>query len=421
MAKSYRRKINIIFILGYPIPFPCAAWRRIEYFAKFLSSNGMSIYIVGTITHTLIRSKLKLITCKKREHEDKPLNCIILNVQPYIELKLWAVRILNMLSSLFLTSVIVLLKPKIVIVSVPKIEQVYSSYIGAKIIGAKFIVDIRDLAEDYDLSSSKGLSRKFHKLLKRLNFAIYRRANTVITVTIVLAKYLASYGIKAFLAPNGADTSIFKPYQNRQEVRKTLGLDDNVKIIVVNGRLGGYYRIENFLKALAKVVNEVPHIKEKIRLLLIGGFADLNYSKTIAKMIEYLDIKELIMNVGMIKSPKRLAQILSACDIGLVPRIDDPMFDYAIPAKFYEYIACGLPVIVLARRGSELYNIVEQNKLGYLCQPTDIECIIKAIKDIVFNEEKLERLKARVLKIRKLVDRMKGAEVLYMMIKSLMR
>jgi hypothetical protein len=37
-------------------------------------------------------------------------------------------------------------------------------------------------------------------------------------------------------------------------------------------------------------------------------------------------------------------KLISDCDVGLIPRIKDPIYDYAIPAKFYEYTACGLPV-----------------------------------------------------------------------------
>jgi len=410
---------RVLFVLGFRIPFPGAAWRRIEYFAKYLASKGMYVYIIGTITPTSILSKLKSLMYGESKYKVGSLSYAILNIQPYIGLKLWLISLFNVLTSILITLTILLLRPKIVVVSIPEIEQVFASYIGAKLVRAKFIADIRDPAEEHVLMNTKGLNRRFYELVKRLNFAIYREADAVTTVTGGLAKYLASHGVKAVLAPNGADTNFFKPYPDRQKIRKILGLNNSAKAIVFSGYLGAYYRIDNFLKALAKIVEENPFIKNRIRVVIVGGFSDSNYAKTFARMVRDLGIEELIVNLGVIKSPKRLAQILSACDIGLIPRVSDPIFDYAIPAKFSEYIACGLPVFVIARKGSELWNVVERYKLGYVCQPTDIECMAQTIKDIVI-EGKLESSRINVLRMRKFVDRKRGAEALYIAIRSLM-
>jgi len=84
----------------------------------------MLVYIAGAITPTLVLSKLRLLTCRKQGYRAKPSNYTILNVQPYIGLKLWLTSIFNVITSLFITVTIPLLKPEIVIVSIPEIEQV---------------------------------------------------------------------------------------------------------------------------------------------------------------------------------------------------------------------------------------------------------------------------------------------------------
>jgi glycosyltransferase involved in cell wall biosynthesis len=310
-----------------------------------------------------------------------------------------------------------LIKPKIVIVSIPEIEQVFASYIGAKLVRAKFIADIRDPAEDYVIMNTKGLSRKLYELMKRLNFAIYRKADAVATVTESLVKYLIKHGIKAILIPNGADTRIFRQHSEGQKIRGVLGLSDTDKAIVFNGHLGTYYRIDNFLMALAKVIKKKPGIKNRIKVVIIGSI-DPVYAKIFTRIVRSFSIEKSIINLGMVESPERLAQVLSACDIGLIPRLSDPLFDYALPAKFYEYIACGLPVFAMARKGSELWKTVKQYGLGYVCQPEDLRCIAQALTDIV-EGGRLEEFKMNILRMRRFVDREKGAKALYITIRSL--
>jgi glycosyltransferase involved in cell wall biosynthesis len=110
--------------------------------------------------------------------------------------------------------------------------------------------------------------------------------------------------------------------------------------------------------------------------------------------------------------------LLSACDIGVIPRIGDPVYNYAVPVKFYEYIAVGLPVIAIANKRGELAEIVEENKLSIVCEPQDYACMEKAIKALAINKNLLDEFRKNVLIFRKYVDRRIGAERLFKLIRS---
>jgi len=418
-GKNFDRNIDkrVAFVLGFSLPFPGAGWRRIEYFARYLADRGFRVYVLGSITPSYILSMLRKRTETKNNQYGRKAY-LILNVQPYIGLNHILARILNIVTGLILVLVLLILKPHIIVVSVPNIEQVLFSYIASRLVRAELIVDIRDPHEDYMIRYSKSLTQIFARFLKRLNFAVYRRARVVSTVTEGLVRYLARHGVKALLAPNGADTEIFKPYPGkRSDLRKALGLD-NVNVIVFSGYLGNYYRIDFILNALASLLREDRHVADKLRLVIIGDIMK-QYRETFIKKIKELGIDRQIVVLGVIEDSIKLAQLLSACDVGLISRVEDPFFDYAIPAKIYEYIACGLPVFVLVKRGSDLWNMVERYKIGYVCQPHDIDCIKQVLKDIA-RGRRLEEFKARVLKLRGLVSREASAKRLCDIIQKLL-
>jgi len=105
--------------------------------------------------------------------------------------------------------------------------------------------------------------------------------------------------------------------------------------------------------------------------------------------------------------------LLSAFYVGVVSRVKYPLYDYAVPVKFYEYVATGLPLIMTANRGSELVKIMLENKLGLLCEPNDIKCLEKTLTRLVRNERLLRGLRGNSISFRELIDGKIGAEVLF--------
>ena len=112
--------------------------------------------------------------------------------------------------------------------------------------------------------------------------------------------------------------------------------------------------------------------------------------------------------------------LLSACDVGAVPRVSDPIYDYMLPVKFYEYVAVGLPLIVMTNKESELARVVEENRLGLLCEPNNIGCLEKALSQLVKDRRLLEYFKKNSINFRGFVDRKTGAEILLKTIKRLL-
>jgi glycosyltransferase involved in cell wall biosynthesis len=105
--------------------------------------------------------------------------------------------------------------------------------------------------------------------------------------------------------------------------------------------------------------------------------------------------------------------------MGVITRVVSELYDPTIPAKFYEYVACGLPVIALVRRGSELWRLIEEWGVGFACEPQNLDCITKALEKI-FDESTMESIRANVFRVRPLIDRRRAAEKIYSLLRELL-
>jgi len=251
------------------------------------------------------------------------------------------------------------------------------------------------------------------KIYKKINYAIYRKCDAVVAVTRSLVTMLVKQlGMYIYLVPNGADLEVFKPI-NREEVRKKLGFDQDSILIAFVGHLSsyGYYDILPVLAAIRK-------IRKKLGINVKLVVAGLIYDEGVKRIIK--SFKDELEYAGVLDTEK-LVTLLSACDIGVIPRVGDPIYNYAVPVKFYEYVAMGLPSIVIANKGGELAKIVEENKLGFVCEPEDQACLENSILTLAINKDLLDKLRRNVLVFRRYIDRRIGAERLYRLIKELLQ
>jgi len=376
-----------------------AAYRRLSYFARYLRSKGLRVSCIGFIGISSFG-----IIKPSRECYSVPFF-----ISTYHILGL----ILNAFLSLLVATMILILRPKIVILSVPEVHPVIATYLGCVLTKSKLIIDIRDPEEVIIIHKYRqGFSGLIARIFKEVHYSIYRRASAITGVTRTLVSTLANMIRRTVhLVPNGADLEIFKPI-DKVKARGILGLDQDYFLIVYIGSLTtrGYYDVLPVLKAIRKV-RERTKINTK---LVVAG--PIFYDSE--KIVE--EFRDVLCYMGIL-DVKDIITLLSACDVGIVPRIKDPIYNYSIPIKFYEYVATGLPVIAVANKESELAKIVEENKLGFICEPEDKVCLENTIIALATDNSLLNELKKNVLAFRRLIDRRIGAEGLYRLIKELLQ
>jgi len=356
--------MEVLFFLGFPNPFPGAAWTRIGFFADQWSRSGHSIEILGTFSYTSLK--------KRGARRFGKVN--IFNFIFHIGVNNPLVFILNSLVS-FIISIIFLLarRPDVAIISVPTGDTGIGAMMACKLMRVRYVIDYRDEWEDYAISlASSRAGELFYSAVKKLATVLYAGGRTIMVVTPNFEKSLIKRGLRNVrLVPNGADIQTFKPLN----IRKT-GEDF---IIFYSGGIGGYYRLDIVVKALKRLVDKGLN---NIRLVIAGA----GEIQKILNLAQKLGISSHVKYVGSIHDKAKLASLMAMADAGIIPFDDNPLWKNAIPAKFYEYCACGLPVIATVRTNSHLQDLIEKYEIGVISPPLDEEKLADAIYWLYKNE-----------------------------------
>lgn len=357
-------ELEILFVLGFSNPFPGAAWTRIGYFAEAWSKRGHSIDVLGAVGYnSFTRSGFR------KSGEVKIFN-LILNVSINKPL----VFILDSLIS-FMTSFLFLIarKPDIAIVSVPKGHIGLGALMACKLFRVKCIVDYRDEWEDYAINSvNSRLSKSFYSAVKKLMSGLYADCFLVAGVTPNIVRSLRCRDLdNVRLITNGADTEIFKPLKNKEE--------NGYFTIFYSGIIGLYYRLDVVVKALKKLIDR--GLKD-INLV----FAGKGEVQTILNLAIELGIPSYVTYIGSIDDKAKLAELIAEAEVGLVPYDDNPLWKNVLPAKFFEYCACGIPVVATAYEDSILAKLINKHELGLVVPPMDEEKLSESIYRIYENK-----------------------------------
>jgi glycosyltransferase involved in cell wall biosynthesis len=322
-----------------------------QYLSECFSSKDHGTYLLSSFSP----SRLKILQNKMYE-TTKILRLPMLFVDNAI------VKILNILTFFVGTLFILcLLQIQIVVLSIPPEAPALGSFLAARILGTKIIVDYRD---EYGGSTVRPIIYT--------NVAYYRvileKADRIIAVTYSFIKNLQKTlrNKKISYVANIANTKIFRPIKasRKIEVRTKLGLNSEDFIIIYTGILNNNtYNLKNIVQSIKRLSEQGI---ENIKLLIAGD----GPSRTeILKMAKAADLGQNIVYLGVIEDPKILSEIISAADVGVIPYVDNALLNNCIPMKFYEYCSCGIPIIATATKDSEIAVLTKRNKLGLIAEP----------------------------------------------------
>lgn len=136
------------------------------------------------------------------------------------------------------------------------------------------------------------------------------------------------------------------------------------------GNIGKVQNLENIIKAFNNLPNNYAN---KAQLNIIGDGSALDSLKNISK-------KENIIFHGR-KPRDKMAMYYKGSDFLIVSLIDKPIFSVTVPAKTQTYILAKKPILAIIN--GDTANIIKDNKLGYISNPSNIDEIqdifIKAI------------------------------------------
>jgi glycosyltransferase involved in cell wall biosynthesis len=173
------------------------------------------------------------------------------------------------------------------------------------------------------------------------------------------------------LIPHCRDTTILDPdLFNRQEIKKSLGLEGNRVIMFL-----GTPRAHKGMDDLIQAVENLDH--PDVRLVFIGAEPSFQSQQSNSSSKQKKVV--VLPKIPFDELPKHL----SAADILVVPQRDTTDTQGQIPAKLFDAMAMAIPVI--ATHVSDIPEVLGGN--GYLVEPGKPEELSRTLKYVLDHPE----------------------------------
>jgi len=269
-------------------------------------------------------------------------------------------------------------RPHVVIGTVPGIPSMFAAWVLARLLGAKYVVEMRDAWPDLiqpsgmlGTTSRLGLRRRLRLFATRVaHRAISRlqsRADLVVTTTETFAQVLRDRGQREVaVVRNGTHLSRVMPdhpsMTNNQSAPGLPGVDRPLRALYL-GTVGRAQNLDVVVRAAARVAAQGHHVAVRI----VGRGAHVER------------LRRLVSQTGAPVSiegpipPRRVLQLYRWADTAIVTLRGWGPFEWTIPSKVYEVIGCGVPVT--AAVAGEAADLVRDIGAGCVVAPDDVEAL----------------------------------------------
>lgn len=230
-----------------------------------------------------------------------------------------------------------------------------------------------------------GARAKYEHLMERIERLNLAKADLIVVVSKALKEELVTRGIesnKILVNPNGVNPDRYSPEVEGDEMRKRYGLEGKIVLGFI-GTFGKWHGAEVLAEAFGRLMQEFPHYKESVRLLLIGDGITMPQVKEILARENVLDFSTLTLMIPQEEGPKHLA----ACDILVSPHIPNPDGTpfFGSPTKLFEYMAMGKGIV--ASDLDQIGEILQHRKTAWMVEPGNVDELKRGLKTLIEDQE----------------------------------
>jgi colanic acid biosynthesis glycosyl transferase WcaI len=239
--------------------------------------------------------------------------------------------------------------------------------------GAKLVCYLQDIHPDIGIALGKFRDSWVLRLLRRLLFSVYRRADRLVVLSRDMRDHIARSNIdpqKIECIPNWVDTSVVRPVKEGNAFRKRNGINGQF-VVMYSGNLGLCQRLEDVVAAAGCLRG-----RSDILFLLVGEGA------LKAKLRQQVEEQGLSNVTFLPYQPKsELSDSLSAADVHLVP-LDERVASCLMPSKLYGILASGTPLVAVAPDDCELAELALEHGIGVLAPPGEPAALAEVIEKL---------------------------------------
>jgi len=212
---------------------------------------------------------------------------------------------------------------------------------AARKYGVPVVFDLSDWFPDS--AAAYYRNRGLVWLIRNGVYAITRynldHSDRITTVSPGLVTKLRRLGYETTLVTNGVDTDFFKPMDGRQQ-RAALGIDADAFVIGFAGAVERWYALDELIRALPAILER----RDDACLLIVGGSLFTDYQDELKRLAARLGVADRVVFTGTV-AYRALPAYIAPMDVCTIPLAPPQWVDIALPNKFFEYSACGKPIL----------------------------------------------------------------------------
>lgn len=266
----------------------------------------------------------------------------------------------------------------------------------ARFRGIPWVFEVQDLWPSFPIEMGAVKSSLLRRWLYRLEKKLYQSASHIITLSPDMADYIASLGIdrnKITTNFNGTDLPLAESVQQQdaEAIRQQYGLQDKQIILYA-----GTYGRANDIPTLMQVVEKLAPV-EYIHFVFTGGGYYEPQLQALAQRVPNLLL--------LPPQPRPIVfRLFRLASLAVVSFNSLPVLATNSPAKFYDSLASGTPVLVTNAGWTKAF--VEAHGCGWYTPAEQPDAMSQLLKQLMAQPDALAQAGARGAAVaRQLFDR----------------
>jgi teichuronic acid biosynthesis glycosyltransferase TuaC len=255
-------------------------------------------------------------------------------------------------------------KPELIWACSDALHAIVGAYVAKKY-GLRLVVDLYDNFESFYATRLPGVTPLFRKALQR--------AHAVTCVSLPLKQYVQenmAYRGPVKVIENAVPEGQFFP-MDQATCRREMGLPESGKFIGTAGHISKSRGIETLFRAFEVLAREQSDIR-----LVLAGQCDKGLSLPQNNRFHYFGPMP----------PSKVPVFISTLDVNVICNRNSAFGRYCFPQKFYEAVACKVPVV--AAEVGVMKELLKETPRA-LYRPGDINSLVTALDHQLENPEVL--------------------------------
>jgi glycosyltransferase involved in cell wall biosynthesis len=281
-------------------------------------------------------------------------------------------------------------RPEVVVATSTPLTIGIPGYLLSRLRRVPFVLELRDLWPDcvvaWNVVKSKVLIRAGYWLERFL----YRKAQRILAVTDGIREELIRKGIdpgKISVITNASDIELFTPNGSSVDLEALAQVPSDAFVCIHSGSLG-FANCVDFLLDVAETLRDAP----SIHFIILGAGPQK------ARLVAEAARRELHAVHFLDAVPKvEVPAFLRSVNLGIAAFRPSSLTYIFLPNKFFDYLACGLPVMVNFEGEARAY--LEAANAGLYAAPNDVPACAQTIKDLAASPERSRTMSANARRL----------------------